>query len=108
MKIVLIATALLGTILCFMGFTPFSWSSAGAADRVQTIWYTSGQVQSRAALENGVREGSASEWYPNGQERCSGEYRGGLREGTWVFFKADGTADPERSGNYSGGVRTGP
>ncbi|HTF87002.1 MAG TPA: hypothetical protein VK843_01240 [Planctomycetota bacterium] len=108
MKLVLIATALLGTILCFTGFTPFSWGTADAADHVQTLWYKSGQVQSRAAIEDGVREGLASEWYASGQERCSGEYRHGLREGAWVFYSEAGVLDAERSGTYSAGERTGP
>ena len=108
MKLVLIATALLGTILCFTGVIPFSSGSADAADKVQTVWYSSGQVQSRAELENGVREGPASEWYANGQERCSGKYVNGLREGYWAFYTSDGKADADRTGNYSGGDRTGP
>ena len=108
MKIVLLVSALLGTLLCFSGLSPFGSGSAVAADEVQTLWYPSGQVQSRAQLEDGVREGPASEWYKSGQERCSGEYRDGLREGAWVFYGASGELDAERSGNYLAGLRTGP
>ncbi len=108
MKLVLIATAILGTILCFTGATPFSWGSGNPADSVQTMFFASGQVQSRAQLEAGVREGAASEWYANGQERCSGLYKRGLREGAWNFYSEAGVLDAERSGSYSAGVRTGP
>lgn len=107
MKLALLASAILGTVLYFTG-SPFSANSAEASDRVQTSWYPNGQAQSRAEIEDGVREGPAGEWYANGQERCSGNYDHGLREGAWVFHTESGEIDLERSGNYSAGVRTGP
>jgi antitoxin component YwqK of YwqJK toxin-antitoxin module len=107
MKLVLLITALAGTILCFMGHTPFGSTSAAGADNTQTLWYPSGQVQSRAELENGVREGPASEWYGNGQVRCTGAYAHGVREGSWVFYTEAGAVDAERSGTYVAGVRAG-
>lgn len=107
MKIVLLVTALLGTLLCFTGFSPFGSSPTAAADNLQTQWYPSGQLQSRAVLEHGVREGEASEWYANGKQRCSGRYEQGLREGAWVFYTAAGDIDAARTGNYSAGERLG-
>ncbi len=108
MKIVLLVTALLGSILCFSGLTPFGSESAAEADRFQTLWYRSGQMQSRAELEGGVKQGPASEWYASGKQRSLGEYEHGLREGAWVFYTEAGEIDADRSGNYSSGLRTGP
>ena len=108
MKLVLLATALLGSILCFTGLTPFGAKTAEEPQSVQTLWYPSGQARCRAELEAGVREGPAIEWYADGQERCSGEYLRGLRDGPWVFYTQDGAIDWERSGTYLAGLRAGP
>ena len=108
MKIVLLATALLGTILCFTGLTPFGSGPAEDAGKFQTTWYRSGQMQSRAELEDGQRQGAASEWYASGKERCTGVYERGLREGPWVFYTEAGEIDAARSGSYSAGLRAGP
>jgi antitoxin component YwqK of YwqJK toxin-antitoxin module len=107
MKLVVLVTALAGTLLWFSGFGPFG-SARTASENVQTLWYPNGQVQAKAALEAGVRCGPATEWYANGQERCSGAYDRGLREGAWVFYAEDGALDLERTGTYSAGARVGP
>ncbi|MBK8180643.1 MAG: hypothetical protein IPK67_17465 [Planctomycetes bacterium] len=108
MKIVLLTTALAGSVMSLVGWLALgSPAAAGSAD-LQTLWYPNGQVQAKAALEDGVRQGPASEWYASGQQRCSGEYREGLREGPWVFFAEDGTPDPARSGQYVAGLRVSP
>ncbi len=107
MKIVLLATALLGTLLYFSGLTPFGSGPAADADKYQTSWYRSGQMQSRAEIEHGLRQGPATEWYASGKERCTGEYEGGLREGPWVFYTEAGEIDTARSGSYSAGLRSG-
>jgi len=106
MKLPILATALIGTVLCFTGWLPFGSGTAKAPDEVQTLWYPSGQVKSRAEVEDGVREGPATEWFANGQERASGAYHDGLREGPWIFHTEDGAIDAERSGDYRAGVRT--
>ncbi len=108
MKIVLLVTALLGSILCFSGLPPFGSGPAADVGNCQTTWYRSGQMQSRAELEDGVRQGAASEWYASGKERCVGAYELGLREGAWVFYTEAGEIDVARSGSYSAGLRTGP
>lgn len=105
MKVAILIAAVAGTLFCLRGSLPFG-SSGGPTD-LQTLWYPSGQLQVRAQLSDGVRNGPASEWYPNGQERCSGEYRDGLREGTWVFRLPDGSIDARQSGEYAAGERIG-
>ena len=87
-----------------------SWVAcgSGSAADAQTLWYPSGQIQAKATLEDGVREGPATEWYQNGNLRCSGDYRGGLREGAWTFYTENGDVDPNASGTYEAGERIGP
>ena len=108
MKIALISALLVGGALFLSGATNFSWGSASASDDLQTNFYPSGQMQSRAVRIKGVREGAASEWYANGQERCTGQYQAGQREGAWVFFNADGSVDNVRTGSYAAGQRIAP
>lgn len=105
MKLLLMATALVGSVLCLTGVIPMGLGSSNASDDLQTLWYPSGQVKSRAETQDGVREGAAGEWYANGQERCSGQYVDGLREGPWVFFDENGAIDSLRTGVYAAGAR---
>jgi len=45
-------------------------------------------------------------WYPNGKPRAVGSFNEGKLSGEWKFWLADGSPDEQRSGVYSGGVRS--
>ncbi len=45
-------------------------------------------------------------WYPDGKPRATGSFNEGKLSGEWKFWLPDGSPDEERSGVYSGGVRS--
>jgi len=45
-------------------------------------------------------------WYSSGKPRAVGSFNEGKLSGEWKFWLPDGSPDPQRSGIYSGGVRS--
>jgi MORN repeat protein len=74
--------------------------SHAAADRAQTTYYASGQIESKIEFEDGKRQGAAERWHTNGTKMAEGRYEDGLMVGEWKFWNADGTADTQRTGLY--------
>lgn len=44
-------------------------------------------------------------WYPDGKVRAKGSFVDDTLAGPWEYREADGSIDPERTGEYSGGKR---
>jgi hypothetical protein len=62
----------------------------------------------RFAEEKGQRTGHWITWHANGQKHSEGAYDAGRREGSWTFWRVDGSVNPDLTGTYADGVRTGP
>lgn len=61
----------------------------------------------RFGWKDGRRTGPWTHWHRNGGKASEGVYAAGRREGRWRFWREDGEADPELTGVYAGGARTG-
>jgi antitoxin component YwqK of YwqJK toxin-antitoxin module len=83
----------------------FAEGSAGAAERAQTTYFASGQIESKIEYEDGRREGLAERWYSDGKKAAEGRYASGRMVGPWQFWNSDGSLDEQRSGNYRDGER---
>lgn len=75
------------------------------AANVVTSYFSSGQLQSEIAIEDGRKHGPCRRWFANGELEAEGRYEAGRMEGEWSFFRADGSLDRARSGTYRAGER---
>lgn len=66
-------------------------------------YWSTGVHKASTRYRDGVPHGLAREWHRNGRLAAEGWYSAGLRDGEWVFWSADGTLDPLRSGLYRAG-----
>jgi antitoxin component YwqK of YwqJK toxin-antitoxin module len=78
--------------------------SDGPGDQ-QTTYYSNGQIRSETAYQDGHMEGPSTRYYSDGKKLATGTYQAGKMEGEWVFWKADGALDMERSGTYVAGEK---
>jgi antitoxin component YwqK of YwqJK toxin-antitoxin module len=70
----------------------------------ETFW-SDGSPKSRVVLRDGRRDGPATQWDAGGRIVAEGSYQDDRREGRWVWYREDGSVDPERSGLYEDGER---
>lgn len=82
--------------------------AADPAQRTQTTYYASGQMRTHGTFRDGHREGPCQSFYPDGSKQSEGAYEHGKMSGPWSFWLPSGELDPERSGQYAGGVRSLP
>lgn len=91
--------------LCGLGVVGATQGLRAGAPAEQTTYWANGQLQSRAAVEDGVPSGLCERWHKDGTKHASGELRDGHMEGPWEFWLPDGSVDAERTGTYRAGVR---
>ena len=80
----------------------------GQRDGEWTYRYASGVVQEQGHYLTGKRDGEWMQYHSNGKTLAHKVYAGGVLEGAVKVWSADGVVDPEASGRYAGGKRTGP
>jgi len=62
----------------------------GKRDGFSTLWYESGQMQSKATYKGGKQNGIETVWYMNGQKGSEGNYTDGKRNGLWTKWYTNG------------------
>ena len=70
-------------------------------------YYGDGHPKNSVIYVDGVKQGASEQWYPSGTKEAEGRYEADQREGPWTFWKADGSVDQERTGEYRTGRRIG-
>jgi antitoxin component YwqK of YwqJK toxin-antitoxin module len=75
------------------------------AEDAQTTYWANGHLQARTEVREGKPDGRCERFYPDGTKQAEGRYEAGRMEGEWLFWRADGTVDAERTGTYRDGVR---
>jgi antitoxin component YwqK of YwqJK toxin-antitoxin module len=106
MKIVLLIAGLLGGVWCARGYLP-GVGNVGAQSECAVSYYGNGAKKSSIEYHDGRRTGTCEEWYPDGRTECRGELVDGVKQGPWSFWRADGSLDEVRSGNYLDGRKLG-
>jgi antitoxin component YwqK of YwqJK toxin-antitoxin module len=77
----------------------------GKRNGLSTLWYESGQMQSKANYTGGKQNGLETVWYMNGQKGAEGNYKDGKRDGLWMEWHTNG---PKwKVINYKGGKEDG-
>lgn len=83
-------------------------SQPDPVQRAQTTYYATGQIRTEGYYRDGRRDGPSQAYYADGRKMAEGKYEDGQMSGSWSFWLPNGELDPERSGQYSSGVRTLP
>ena len=105
MKAMLLTIAIVGSAVV-AGRGLYGTMTAPKAPATVT-YYGDGHLKNSVIYIDGVKQGASEQWYANGQKEAEGRYESDQREGPWTFWKADGTVDAERTGEYRTGRRIG-
>lgn len=105
MRGILIAIAVAGSAV-FAGRSLYGTLTAPKSPATVT-YYGDGHPKCSVIYVDGMRQGASEQWYANGRKEAEGKYEADQREGPWTFWKADGSIDTERTGEYRTGRRIG-
>jgi antitoxin component YwqK of YwqJK toxin-antitoxin module len=80
----------------------------GRPNLVDRTYWPSGELRHEWTYREGILHGPYRDYREDGSESVLGQFEGGVRDGEWLYFRPDGSVDPDRSGTYAGDLRTRP